>query len=119
MKTKQEVCMEMDLQKVDYFKVIALLKTFKGRSLQINVIGSIVIPFWIDDFDYADYKEDIMFGELEDETKHFYIEKDGMDAWNVYDDFSSEDRLIFKLEFDIFTTWVEIICSLEGIEMYE
>jgi len=117
MKTK-EVCMDMDLQKVDYFKVIALLKTFKGRSAQINVIGSIIIPFWINSFDFTDYKEEIMFGEFEDETKQFYIEKDGMDVWTVYDDFSSEDRLVFKISFDIFTTWIEIICSLEGIEMY-
>lgn len=117
MKAKQEVCMELDLQKVDYFKVIALLKTFKGKSLQINVIGSIVIPFWIESFDFENWKEEIGFGEFEECDNWFYIEKDGMNAWNVYDDFSSEDRLIFKIEFDIFTTWVEIICSLEGIEM--
>jgi len=114
---EKEVCMDTDLQKIDYFKVIALFKTFKGRSVQINIIGSIVIPFWIKSFDWADYKEDIMFGEFEDEINQFYIEKHNMDAWNVYDDFSSEDRLIFKLEFDIFTTWIEIICPLEGIEM--
>jgi hypothetical protein len=116
---QKEICMEMDLQKVDYFKVIALLKTFKGRSVQINVIGSIVIPFWIEEFDWVEYEDEIMFGEFEDETVRFYIEKDGLDAWNVYDAFLSDDRLIFKIEFDIFTTWVEIICSLEGIEMYE
>ena len=37
-----------NMQRVDYFKVISLLQTYKGRSLEINVVGAIPIPSkWI------------------------------------------------------------------------
>lgn len=118
---QKEVCMEMDLQEIDYFKIISLFNTFKGRSLQINVIGTIVIPFWINNFDWYDYGDRIGFGEFEDEEKWFILDKaeDLNDVWNKYDDFSSEDNIIFKIKCDVFTTWIHIVCGLEGIEMYE
>lgn len=108
-----------DLQQIDYFKVMSLFQTFKGRSLQINVIGTIVIPFFINSFDYADYKTEIAFGNCEDEDNWFYLEKakDLGSVWYAYDNFISADNIVFKMEYDIFTTWIHIACELEGIEM--
>jgi len=105
------------MEKIDYFKIMSLFQTFKGRSLQLNFVGARTIPMWIDNFDYRDYENEIGFGELDSED-WFYLKKDGdlNDVWEEYDEFGSEDNVIFKLKFDIFTSWIHIICCLEGIE---
>ena len=115
------------MEKINYFKVMSLLETYKGRQLQINVIGAISIPFLINNFDYIDYEEDICFGEKdEDMGSWFWIDKTKMSAWNNYDNFESMDSLIFKLvldepddfaEEDLLVTYVVIMCPLEGVEM--
>lgn len=115
------------MEQIDYFKVISLLQTYKGRNLQINVVGAISIPFLIKDFDYEDYKEEICFGEKdEDMGSWFFIDKAEMNAWNHYDTFNTADSLIFKLvldepedfaEEDLLITYIVIMCPLEGVEM--
>ena len=110
-----------NMQKIDYFKVISLFKTFQGRSVEINIIGAVPLPGkWICNFDYADYDDEIAFGEFEeDQGLWFFLKKDGdlYDVWEGYDDFASEDNIIFKLKKDIFVTWIHVKCNFEGIEM--
>lgn len=115
------------MEQIDYFKVMSLLQVYKGRPLQISVVGAVSIPFFINDFDYEDYNEEICFGEKdEDMGNWFWINKAEMSAWNHYDTFISTDSLIFKLvldepddfvEEDLLITYVVIMCSFEGIEM--
>lgn len=115
------------MEKIDYFKVMSLLQVYKGRPLQINVVGAISIPFLIKDFDYEDYREEFCFGEKdEDMGNWFFIDKTDMSAWNHYDSFGLTDSLIFRLvldepddfaEEDLLITYVVIMCPFEGIEM--
>lgn len=110
--------MDTDLQHIDYFKIISLFQVFKGRSVQINFVAAKTIPMWIENFDFSDYESQIAFGEFEDEDNWFYLKKDGdlNDVWYEYDDFTSEDNVIFKLEFDVFRNWIHVRCCLVGIE---
>lgn len=111
---------DLSQAKIDYFKVMALFQTYKGRSLAINVIGAVPLPpIWIDDFDYVDYEDKIGFGEFEeDQGSWIFLNKDRelADVWYGYDNFTSEDNIIFKLKSDIFVTWIHVKCCLEGIE---
>lgn len=116
-----------DLKRIDYFKVMSLLKTYQGRPLQINVVGAISIPFMIEEFDYENYTDEICFGEKEeDQGGWFFIDKAELSAWNNYDSFGSVDNLIFKVvldepgdfaEEDVLVSYIVIMCPMEGIEM--
>lgn len=115
------------MEKINYFKVMSLLHTYKGKTLQINVVGAVSIPFIINCFDYVEYQDAIAYGESEeDQGSWFWINKAELCAWNHYDRFESMDSLIFRLvldepddftEEDILVSYVVIMCPFEGIEM--
>lgn len=105
------------MQKIDLHKVESLFKTFQGKPVKIYIIGTITIPFYINSFDWVSYKDEITFGEFEEYDSWFYVplNEELKEILNEYDNFTHEEKVRFIIEFDIFTTYIDIVfdCEIE------
>jgi len=96
--------------RIDLFKMERLFDTFKGNPVTINVIGNILIPFYIDNFQWEHSVDEISFGEEGERDSRFRIDKDDLvGIHNEYELFGSEDKIVFEIRFDGFRTDYEVV----------
>lgn len=98
------------MEKIDIFKVMMLFDSFKGNAVRIDVIGTILIPFYIDEFDWYYTDDEIAFGENEMHDDWFRVDRDIelKEISSGYDVFTHEEKVRLVAQYDIFTTYIDV-----------
>jgi hypothetical protein len=99
------------MKEITYTQLCETLQSLNGKTVQVNVIGTIKIPFVYSDFECVCTDEGISFGEHETELYPFNITRNIITGIKKYDMLVESDVwVVIKTQVDdIFTTYIEIL----------
>ena len=84
-----------------------VLEGFSGKSVVINIVGAITIPYVIPNFQFVSTESGFMFDDEDSENFQFNICDDSIN-WVEYDD---DGVISFEIEDDGFRTILEVMCT--------